>query len=34
MSSDTDNVSQDPVFTTETVTTKTPKRLVYTKKTE
>lgn len=34
VSPDTDNVSQDPVFTTETVTTKTPKRLVYTKKTE
>lgn len=34
VSPDTNNVSQYPVFTTETVTTKTPKRLVYTKKTE
>ena len=30
----TDNVSHPPVFTTETVTTTGPKRLVYTKKTE
>ena len=34
MSTDTDNVSQPPIFTTETVTTTGPKRLVYTKKTE
>ena len=34
VSPDTNNVSQYPVFTTETVTTKTPKILFYTKKTE
>ena len=34
MSTDTDNVSQPPIFTTETVTTTGPKRFVYTKKTE